>query len=165
MSRFDALVECLASAFALVWLLSIPQSPFLVLGPAAALLGFTPIWSTVYVPIVLMTIATIALSAVNFLRPFWTPARSYARLAIASVSIGVFAALLGAREWLVVRPGVVGPDGASLPRIAEIANRTMEIGLVVAFIIMLIQIASELRRLNARRNSPSAASPSTQGLR
>ena len=165
MSRFDALAEGLASAFALVWLLSIPQAPFLVLGPAAALLGFTPIWSTVYMPIVLMTIATIALSAVNFLRPFWTPARSYARLAISSVSIGVFAALLGAREWLVVRPDAVGHDGASLTRIAEVANRAMEIGLVVALIITAVQIASELRRLNARRNSPPAASPSAQRLR
>ena len=164
MSRFDSLIECLASAFALIWLLSIPQAPFLVLGPAAAFLGFAPIWSTVYVPMVLMTIATIALSAVNFLKPFWTPARSYARLAISSVSIGAMAALLNAREWLVIRPGAIAPDGAPLAKVAEIANRAMEIGIVVALIITAIQIASELRRLNTRRNSPSAASPSALGL-
>jgi hypothetical protein len=164
MSRFDSLVECLASVFALLWLLAVPQAPFLVLGPAAAFLSFTPIWNTVYVPIALMMIATIALSAVNFVRPIWTPVRSYVRLAIASVSIGVFAALLNSREWLVARHGAVGPDGASLTKVVEIANRTMEIGIVVALIITAVQIASELRRLNARRNSPSAASPSALGL-
>ena len=164
LSRFDSLAECLASVFALLWLLSIPQAPFLVLGPAAAFLSFAPIWNTVYVPIALMMIATIALSAVNFMRPIWTPARSYVRLAIASVSIGVFAALLNAREWLVARPGAVGPDGASLSKIVEIANRSMEIGIVVALIITAVQIVSELRRLNARRNSPSAAKPSALGL-
>jgi hypothetical protein len=164
LSRFDSSIECLASVLALGWLLSIPQAPFLVLGPAAAFLSFAPIWNTVYVPLVLMTIATIVLSAVNFMRPFWTPARSYVRLAISSVSIGVFAALLNVREWLVVRPGAVGPEGASLTKIVEIANRAMEIGIVVALIITVIQIAKELRRLNARRKSPSAASPSALGL-
>ena len=164
LSRFDSLAECLASVFALVWLLSIPQAPFLVLGPAAAFLAFAPIWSTVYVPMVLMTIGTIAVSAVNFVRPFWTPARSYARLAISSVSIGVFVALADAHEWLVARPGAVAPDGASLNRVVEIANHAMQIGIIVALVITAIQIVSELRRLNARRNSPSTASPSALGL-
>lgn len=64
--------ELIANAFGLVWLLLIPEHPFMILGPASAILKPAPLWHTFYVPIVLLTVFTIVRLAVVLARPQWT---------------------------------------------------------------------------------------------
>ena len=151
LSRFDALCECLASTAALTWLLLIPRWPALALGPAAAMVMLAPIWSTVYPAVIVMMLGTIALSLVNFLRPIWTPARSYARIALHAGSVSLFGVLLRAGEWVAAKD-VALSNGASLNRIVDAANRSIEVGLVIALIIGLAEIGREVYRLSSRRN-------------
>ena len=144
----------------MVWLLLVPQAPVLALGPFASFLGLAPIWSTVYLPILLQLLATMALSVTNFLLPVWTPLRSYARLAIHALAMVNFLILLQADEWVRVHPGV--PDAASADKFAAVVNRGFEVGLVVAMLLTVFEIIGELRRLHTRRHaSPAAGSAST----
>ena len=123
----------------------------------ARILDLAPIWSTVYVPILAVTVATAVLSFVNFTRPFWTPARSLARIVIHASSSVIFFVLMRSGPWLIAKEGAAFPDGASSDRIAQIANKSVEIGLVVALIISLIEIARETYRWQSRRKVSSAS--------
>ena len=58
--------------FALVWLLVIPQHPFMILGPAAGFLKATPLVHAFYLPIVLLWMFSVARSASILAKPEWT---------------------------------------------------------------------------------------------
>jgi hypothetical protein len=102
-------------------------------------------------------LATIALSLVNFVQPIWTPARSYARIALHAGSATLFGVLLRAGEWVAAKDVAVS-NGTSLHRIVEIANRSIEIGLLIALIIGVVGIGREVHRLTTRRKG-SALKP------
>jgi hypothetical protein len=162
LSRFDALFECLAATGAFVWLLLIPRSQGLLLGPAASIVTLAPIWTTIYPAVLALLLGTIALSLTNFLRPIWTPARSYARIALHATSIAIFIVLLRAGEWVAAKDVALG--SGSPQRFVEIANRAIEIGLGIAIVLGAIEIVREAYRLTSRRKGsqprPASAAPS-----
>jgi hypothetical protein len=145
--------ELVMAAACVVVLLLLPQTPSLLLGPAAAFLDLAPVWRTVYVPILLLTVAAAALSVVNLARPYWTPARSATRLAIHGVSFVVCAVLLRSNVWVVARTGGALPDGAPADRVVEVVNASVEIGLFVASVVILFEVGREGYRLRSRRRS------------
>jgi hypothetical protein len=151
MSRANSLCEFLAITVAFFFLLAVPRSSFLVLGPLAGALEPAPIWSVVYVPILALTAATGVLSLINFTWPVWTPARSIARIAINVTSSVIFFVLLQSEPWLVVKEHMVLADGTSTQRVVEVANKSVEIGVIIALIISLIEIARETSRWQSRR--------------
>jgi hypothetical protein len=157
LSRLTSLCECLAAGAALIWLLLIAQSPSLVLGPAAGILDLSPIWRTVYVPILVVVLGVMTLSVVNFVIPVWTPARSFARLAIHGGGLAVTLVLIRAGEWVVAREQTVFSDGTPSNAVADIANTGIELGLVLALVVALFEIGREIRRLLARRKPTPAA--------
>lgn len=163
LSRLDSLFEFIFTVAAVVWLLLIPQSPWLVMGPASAFLDPAPIWSVVYIPLVLVTAATTALSLLNFVRPHWTPARSIARAAVHASSLTIFAVLLRAGEWVTAKPGVTLPDGSSLTRVVEIINSSCEVGLLIAGIVAAVELVRELHRLQVRHKPHASAMPAQGG--
>ncbi len=57
--------RCSSACWRLGWFLLVPTSPWLALGPLAAVLAFAPVWRLWYVPLVLMTAATLALDGVD----------------------------------------------------------------------------------------------------
>jgi hypothetical protein len=156
-ARFDSLCELIFTAACVVWLLLIPGSPFLLMGPGAAFLETAPIWRMVYEPILLLTAATAVVSLVNFVRPYWTPARSVARIAIHAISVLVWILLLQSGEWVVAKSGATMPGGVDIERIVDLANAGCRMGLMVATIIGLLEVVRELRRLISRRKSSSTS--------
>ena len=70
-SLFQTVCELGFHVFAVVWLLLVPNHPFLVLGPAAAFLALGPIWNTFYAPIVLLAVASVIRLVVILVRPQW----------------------------------------------------------------------------------------------
>ena len=156
-SRANSLCELLAAVAMTIWLLFVPQSPFLILGPAAAILELAPIWSLVYLPILAVTVGTAALGFVNFTRPFWTPARSLARLAIHTTTLIVCVVIMRSDSYLLAKSAAALSDGVSMDRVVDIANRGVEIGIVVAVIINLVEIAREIHRWQSRRKLSSAS--------
>jgi len=70
-SLFQTVCELGFHVFAVVWLLLVPNHPFLALGPAAAFLAAGPIWGTFYAPIVLLAVAAVLRAVVILVRPQW----------------------------------------------------------------------------------------------
>ncbi len=64
--------ELFFSVFGIVWLLLIPQHPFMILGPAAAFLNLAPIWQKFYWPIVLISAFAAVRLVIILARPRWT---------------------------------------------------------------------------------------------
>lgn len=57
--------------FGLIWLLLIPNYPFLILGPAAAFLQAAPVWHKFYLPIVLLSVLSLVRSLITLAKPQW----------------------------------------------------------------------------------------------
>jgi hypothetical protein len=147
---------CFACAL-LVWLLLLPRMPFLLLGPAASVVEPAAMWPLAYGTIVLLTVATAALHTVNFVRPYWTKARSLCRVGIHGASVLIFAVLLRADDWFIpVSTGTVW-NGVPVERVASLINSGFQIGFLVAAIISAIEALRELHRLNARRQDAERA--------
>jgi len=64
--------ELVFHVFGLVWLLLIPQHPFMILGPAAAFLHPGPIWQRYYWFFVVIAMFAIVRLAIILARPRWT---------------------------------------------------------------------------------------------
>jgi hypothetical protein len=71
-SLVQTVCELAFNVFGLVWLLLVPQHPWMLLGPAAAFLKLAPFWHAFYLPMVVLAIAIILRSAVILARPQWT---------------------------------------------------------------------------------------------
>jgi hypothetical protein len=155
--RMRTLCDLLFELMCLVWLLLVPQAPFLLLGPAAAFVDPAPILRLGYLPIVVLTIATAVLNGVNFVRPYWTPGKSVARAAIHLASFIVFAGLFGAGEWFVASQAAAASTGVHVTGVIDIINASCAIGLLFTAIVSLVELLRELGRLNARRRASAPA--------
>jgi hypothetical protein len=147
----NSVIEALATTAALIWLLLIPDAPYLLMGPAATFLALAPIWRVVYIPILILTVATISAAVADVVRPYWTRGRSVWRIAIQVGGLVVIAMLLNADTWIVARSGAVGPPDVPLDRVVRFINRQFPLFLCGAAIVNLIEIGREVHRLVSRR--------------
>lgn len=155
-SRLRSLCELVLVAGCFVWLLLLPRMPFLLLGPAAAFVEPAAIWQLVYLPALLLTVATAALHIVNFVRPYWTRTRSLARAAIHVGWLVVFATMLRTGEWFTPKFAMAPPNGIQVDRLVEIINVSVQIGLFFTLIVTVFEILRELRRMMSRRHAAHA---------
>jgi hypothetical protein len=70
-SLLKAVCEFGFNIFGLVWLLLVPHYPFLILGPAAAILKAGPLLHTFYLPFVLISVVALLRSGITLARPQW----------------------------------------------------------------------------------------------
>ena len=150
-SRAHSMVELLIMLAFISWLLLIPGAPHLLLGPATSFLELAPVWRLAYVPILLLVAATAALSLTGVLRPYWTPARSFARIGLHAGTLAIVAMLYRAGQWVLVKPAATTTDAASLERLVGVINKGCEIGLALTVVVALIEIGREVHRLRRRR--------------
>jgi hypothetical protein len=73
--------------------------------------------------------------------------------------------VLQSEPWLIAKEGTALADGTSAPRVAEVANKSVEIGLAIALIISLIEITRETYRWQSRRKVASADSGAAHVVR
>ena len=104
-----------------------------------------PAWHGFFWPILGVIAASICLAAVNFVRPWWTRARAFVRLAIDAAALVI--------SLLLLRSGYyaeVSGAGLSTTKAAE-ATHAMNMGLQIAFAVMAVAFAlgviADLRRL------------------
>ncbi|MBV8115664.1 MAG: hypothetical protein JO300_13045 [Silvibacterium sp.] len=143
---FSALAGLVFSVFGLLWVLAIPQYPFLLIGPAAYLVKGAPVWQTVYWAIVLLAIASIFEHLVILLRPQLTWFPPTFKVATLLLSAWIVNALLHTHTYLL--PAV--PEGiglASAMNLAiQIASVVWAAGLLIALAINGWQAIREIRR-------------------
>lgn len=155
---YRTLCELLFLIASLVWLMLLPQAPFLALGPAAAVIEPSAVWRLPYIAIVVMTLAKAVLHAIDFVRPYRTTARAIARVALNVGSFATVLFLLRAGEWFVARPSVVEWNGVPVERLLEIVNAACQLGFLAATVVSLIEVVRGVYKISVRRHAVSGDS-------
>jgi hypothetical protein len=141
-----------------VWWLLAMQNPWLLFGPAAALVKLAPIWRQLLTPIVLLAAAGMVLHMVNFIRPYLTQPRAIARLGLNALQLALVAILLSAPALVApawtARPE---PHYAEVVRIVDVSIRLTLIGIGVTTIVESVRVIVRMIRL--RRLGSGAALP------
>ncbi len=144
--RTNAAAGIIFGIFGLLWLLAIPNYPFLIIGPAAYFLKAAPIWHTVYWPIVALSIASIFEAVVTLIRPQLTWFPPTFRIATTLLSAWIVNALLHTQTFVL--PGnqdVVGLTGILNICILVCAG-IWAVCLVVGLVIYIWRAVREIRR-------------------
>ena len=153
--RIHAVVEVLFGVLGLGWLLMVPTSPWLAMGPLAGVLAFAPVWRIWYVPMVVVAVANLWLDAYGLVVPRRTVRRIEFKLLALACQVVVALMILQARVWVVagpaVRPDVVTAE--QLPQLLEWANTGVAIGFATVIIITLIEMGKQYYRLRALRSA------------
>lgn len=153
MSRLDSVIQLVLLLAALVWLLLVPFFPILILGGAARVLELASIWSVVYLPTVVLTAAQVVFHAMNYMRPYWTRARSVGRILLRLGTLLLWLALLNTDTWVAAKGGSTTPSIPSLERTVEAINIYVRIALIVASIGSFSGIVREILLVRSRHKA------------
>jgi hypothetical protein len=162
-SRFESVSIIIASLVALIWLTGVQNYPFLILGPAASFLRLAPIWRTVYLPIVLLTVAEIVRATINLVRPDWTRFRAVFSVLVHLGGLTVVYSLLRAGSWVTA----ADPSAGANARAVEMVNQGMYWLLLAAGILsgvmLVLRIAKLARQRRSEASPPSVGAPVKNG--
>jgi hypothetical protein len=151
---YMAIVELAASiAASLIWIDVMWLRTSFDFG--AVTITLAPLWRSFFWPILLVTLSGIPIGLMGRLRPWWTRARSYARLAVDAIMLVLAGALVNMGPWVRVAAPSLPATGVADAN--HWANIGVSIGLGAAAIIILVDAAQELRRLVQRRPAGSPA--------
>jgi len=154
--RTNAVCGIVFGIFGLLWLLAIPDYPFLIIGPAAYLVRGAPIWQTVYWPLVALAVAGIFEHDVRLLRPELTWFPPTFKIATTLLSAWIINALLHTQTYVLP----VGPQGAGVAAAVNlsilITSGVLAVCAVVGLVVYGWQAIREIRR-TMRPSAPHLA--------
>jgi hypothetical protein len=155
-SRFESISQFVALGVSIVWLRVVQQSPFMILGPAAAFVKPAPVWHQFYLPVVLLALAGMLQAGINLFRPDWVRLRSVFRIGGAIGWLLIWFFLFKAGTWVVLTD-MPGTLSEGYTRTVAILNQCIYYGLLGACFAAVIDLLRHLRRLagSRRDNVPS----------
>ena len=151
--RLKTLWELAFMLIYVVWLLLLPRSPWLVLGPVAAFVHYAPVWRVVYVPMLLLALGTAGLHVIDFVHPYRARTRELIRVTIGVGSLFVFLFLARAGALFLPRAAAALPEGLDVTRVVDVVNASFRIGFAVAAAITVFEIWRGLRRMKQWRGT------------
>jgi hypothetical protein len=163
--RFKTAFELFFSAAFLLWWIRVGPirklALFVVLGPVGLAdkvpFQLGPVWDTVYWPVILLSLVSIAQQIVTLIHPDRIKFFSVMRLITNGGSVVVLYLLTRASEVLVLVPGIA--DAAKFAEPLRIANLTLHYTLIFTAMITLVECYKSVRRLlGLRSNAATAAS-------
>ncbi len=170
-SMLNAVCELGFGVFGLVWLLLLPQHPWMILGPAAAFLKAAPMWHTFYIPILLLSMFGLLRAAMTLARPEWTWFPQLAELAQMALTLVLLNFILNAagqppngnwHPFLMIADAAKG--SAQAVRVAAIVNLSILLslagtwlGLSIAVVIHAWQFLVYLRKRVSNARQPASA--------
>jgi hypothetical protein len=131
--------EVIASGLGLVWVLSIPSLPFLVLGPADSLLRYmqpAPVWHTFYWGLVVIMASQWMVEIVALFSAGWRRVRPQIGLVGQALTAVLFCLMLRANEFVALTD-----EGRTLPQYQSAAaqlNNGLAIAMKVTAIFMIL---------------------------
>jgi hypothetical protein len=153
-SRMHTFCQLAFAVFGLVWLMLLPQNPWLILGPAAAFLKAAPGMHVFYIPIVVLGIIALLKPAITLARPQWTWFPPVSELVQALLSLIIINFMLNVSgqmangEWhpfLVVADAV--KNSMQYIKVAAIVNVSILVTLVCAWLGLSIALLVHIWRL------------------
>lgn len=170
-SLVNTVCQLVFAVFGLVWLLLLPHNPFLILGPAAAILKAAPMWHGFYLPMVLLTVLTILRPAIVLAKPEWNWFPSLGEAVQALLSLIVLNMILhaaGLTSGGDMQPFVVltaaAKNSAQLTHVSAIVNVSILISLVCAWIGFCIALIVHTWKFIRALRKASSGSQQTASL-
>jgi hypothetical protein len=168
-SRTQTIFELICAVIGVMWLLAVPQYPFLILGPAALFLKPAPMWHAFYLPIILLALAGLVRQCVSLMRPQWTWLPPTARLLTTVLNLILLNFMLAAAgrtgngAW---HPFVMvansAQSSAQAIRVAAVVNASILmalggvwLGLSIAGCIQTWELLSHFRKRTSHARSPA----------
>jgi hypothetical protein len=129
-----------------VWWLAGLHYQFLILGPGAAFINFGPVWLEIYPLFVVLVLVDISFTIAFIYRPQWTEGRNVSR--VLKSGLGLVGLI-----FLIRAPYLFVPANASAnsQALVDSLNFALRLGLPIALIVHVINIAVGLTRLIGRR--------------
>lgn len=143
--RWTLIAEIVGGTVFLLWWLAIPQSPFLVFGPAASFLALAPIWQQIYAPIAVIWLASLAVLWAVLLRPDWSRVRTIGRFVGDGLSLLLAAILLEADAVVQLAPGIEATD--RMVGVVRFINAQAKIVVLIWLLASLWQIVYAMYRV------------------
>ncbi len=141
--RGESLFSLITSiTFLMLWTDVIRMAQLVEMGTTPVRLVPDPVWATVYFPILLSLLVTIAASFVDLMRPWRTLLFSVTRIANALAVIAIVAIVLRARHWVSVVADAAFADQAA--RADHWLNATIEWSLIIVAGITLFEAVREI---------------------
>ncbi len=142
--RTKSISELIALVVALLWIRAVQHSQFLIFGPAAAFLHLSPAWNQLYLPINVLIVLGIINAGITLIRPDWVRFH-WLMCILGSVANLVIAYILITRG----NPLVVASSGGTpnAQRVAQIVNQSIYYCIWLAVVILVVQLAKEVRWL------------------
>lgn len=143
--RWTLIAEIVGGTVFLLWWLAIPQSPFLVFGPAASFLALAPIWQQIYAPIAVIWLASLAVLWAVLLRPDWARVRTVGRFVGDGLSLLLAAILLEADAVVQLAPGIEATE--KMIGVVRFINAQAKIVVLIWLLASLWQIVYTMYRV------------------
>jgi len=144
--RGNAIASLVFAVLGLLYVLAIPQFPFLIIGPLAYLLKAAPVWQTIYWSIIALAIASIFEHLVIFVRPQLTWFPPTFKMATLLLSAWIVNALLHTDTYLVAASPQTAGVASAMNLGLHIGAVVWAAGLVIAFVVNAWQAVREIRR-------------------
>jgi hypothetical protein len=143
-SLWKKLLGVITESTLAIWWLAGLRYPYLILGPAASIITWGPIWDTLYPAFVVLALAGMSFKWTTLLRP---PARTveWTQVAVKGARLVVIVLLLRAGN-LIVAANPANPHSPSAAVLGSIQSG-LSIGLTIGLIIGVLQLAWECFRL------------------
>jgi hypothetical protein len=131
--RINAVASMVFGVLGFLWIMAIPDYPFLILGPAASFLNAAPIWHVVYWPLVALSIATIFEQLFIFVRPQLTWFPPTFRVATTLLTAWIVGMLLGTQVYVL-------PANQKFAEVAGIVNLCILISVGIWAVCLVVQL-------------------------
>jgi len=141
--RRDAIAGIVFGVFGLIWLLAVPNFPFLILGPGALILKAAPIWQTVYFPILLVASAGIAEHSFTLVKPQLTWTHMVLKLATTGLNLWIIRLLSQTRTYLLPTDPHTAQVAAAVNLAIPISLVCVAVGLGISMLIYIWQFIRE----------------------
>jgi hypothetical protein len=160
-SRSMTAFELFFSVAFLLWWIGVTPVRQLALFVALGPVGLTnkipfqlgPVWSALYVPVVLLTLIAISQQIVNLIHPDWIKFYATTRLITNAGNLIIFYFLFRAREILVLVPGVA--DSAKFIELLHIVNLILHYSFLFGAAVGIFECFKQIRRLYRVRHHPA----------
>jgi hypothetical protein len=157
-----AVAEVVFGVLFMIWLLLIPQHPYVLMGPGAGYLDaspfrLTPIWFQFYWWVVALNAVQLIWRCVDLALGRWQQSRLAEQIAVKALGLIPLILLLSGNVWVTLKQPMLDPvrDGKTAADI----NQGIHLSLTLVCVIVVLQIAWEIGRagLDAYRKRVAAA--------
>jgi hypothetical protein len=143
-SRTDSTIELALCLAVLVWWIGHASSPNILNGPHVQV-SLSPSWVVFFWGFLAISVLYATLSSVNLMRPYWTRARAWTRLALDAAGSFLFCWLF--RADLVESLKIVNVDPARTLQIRDSIQWWMGRAFPLALIAVMIALAPDVYRI------------------